>query len=216
MSIRVAIVDDHPIVVTGLRGLLSAEPDLVVAGEAGSLAAARELLAATPTDVVLLDVRLPDGSGFELLTEAHEADRSPAFVVLSSFETPQHVEAALRQGASGYLLKTAPGTEILSAIRTAASGGTTFRRDQLKAVAGTGTPLTERDREVVRLVVEGLSNDEMAQRLGISTKTIEARLTRLFARSGVVSRTELAVRAEREQWLDTLPSTGGGARSNRA
>jgi DNA-binding NarL/FixJ family response regulator len=206
--IRIAIVDDHPVLREGTAALLAAQPGLQVAGVASSLDEAQALVASTPVDVVLLDIRLGTDSGLRWLTpEGQEAsDRArPAVVVLTSYDYPQYAEAALRLGASGFVLKTAPIAELLDAIRRAAAGGLAFgvRPGRGAAIAR----LSGRELDVVRLVVDGRSNDEIASRLGIGAKTVESHLRRLFERFDLASRTELATRALREGWLEVPPGT---------
>ena len=196
---RVAIVDDHPVLREGTAALLAAQPGLEIVGVAGTVKEAETLLATTAIDVVLLDIRLGTDSGLRLLSSA-PADARPAIVVLTSYDYPQYADAAMRLGASGFVLKTAPITELIDAIRIAAAGGIAFRRRPVGAVR-----LSERELDVVRLVVEGRSNDEIAARLGIGAKTVESHLRRLFERLDVASRTELATRALREGWLDVPP-----------
>lgn len=198
--IRVAVVDDHPVVTEGLALALRQSPDIEVAWTAGSLERARTALASdSQVDVVLLDVRLPDGSGLDLLPGQREAP--PAYLVLSSWDRPQYAAAAFRRGAAGYLLKVAPLPDIVAAIHKTAAGGLAFEARQLASVRSTRA-LTRREVEVVGLVAEGLSNDEIAVRLGIARKTVEAYLTKLFERWGFTTRTELALWAEREGWLE--------------
>jgi two-component system, NarL family, nitrate/nitrite response regulator NarL len=200
MTVRLAIVDDHPVVTDGLQGALSQVPDILVMWTACDMREARrELGEGASVDVVLVDVRLPDGSGLALLPGSRGS--TPAFLVLSSFDRPQYASAAFRRGASGYLLKVAPLTEIIDAVRTVASGGLAFEARHLASVASAST-LSRREVEVVRLVSTGHSNDEIAARLGIARKTVEAYLTKLFERWGFATRTELAIWAEREGWLD--------------
>jgi DNA-binding NarL/FixJ family response regulator len=202
--IRVAIVDDHPVLREGTGALLAAQPGLSVAWLAGTLAEAETLMTTAPVDVLLLDIRLGTDSGLRLLSEA-TAEPRPAIVVLTSYDYPQYAEAALRLGASGFVLKTAPISELLDAIRRAAAGGMAFgiRPGGGAAIAR----LSGRELDVVRLVVDGRSNDEIAGRLGIGAKTVESHLRRLFERLDVASRTELATRALREGWLDVPPAT---------
>jgi DNA-binding NarL/FixJ family response regulator len=201
-DIRVAIVDDHPVVRDGTAALLAKQPGLVVVGTAGSLEEARTLLATTDADVVLLDIRLGANSGLNLLN-ADAADRPrPAIIVLTAYDYPQYAEAALRLGAAGFVLKTAPMAELLGAIRQAAAGGLAFG---VRPRPGDRARLSRRELEVVELVVEGRSNDEIGTALGIGAKTVETHLGRLFERFGIASRTELATRALREGWLD-LPT----------
>lgn len=193
--IRVAIIDDHPVVREGTAVLLAAEPGLCIAGTAGSLEAAVPLLDPSTVDVLLLDIRLGSQSG---LTVLGHGGSLPAIVVLTAYDYPQYAAAALRLGASGFVLKTAPIAELIEAIHKAASGGLAFGVRPI----GPAPILTVREREVVALVVEGRSNDEIGAALGITSKTVEAHLRRLFDRLGLQSRTELATRALREGWLD--------------
>lgn len=205
--IRIAIVDDHPVLREGTAALLAAQPGLKVAGVASSLDEAQALVASTPVDVVLLDIRLGADSGLRWLTPEGQEDSErprPAVVVLTSYDYPQYAEAALRLGASGFVLKTAPIAELLDAIRRAAAGGLAFgvRPGRGAAIAR----LSERELDVVRLVIDGRSNDEIASRLGIGAKTVESHLRRLFERFDLASRTELATRALREGWLEVPPA----------
>jgi DNA-binding NarL/FixJ family response regulator len=210
--IRVAVVDDHPVVLDGLAAALARQPGIEVAWSAASVAEARARLLDAACDVVLVDVRLPDGSGLDLV---RASDGGPAFVVLSSFDRPQYARSAIQRGAAGYLAKTAPTEEVVSAVRIAAAGGSAFPPAQIVALAR-APELTEREVSLVRLVAEGWSNDEVAARLSISPKTVEAYLTRLFERWGVATRTELALHAERSGWLDAnldhgAPGKGDGS-----
>ena len=202
--IRVGIVDDHPVVGEGTAAILRAQPDLEIVGVADSLDTARAagLTNADRVDVLLLDIRLGADSGLGLLSGGiEERAGRPAVVVLTAYDYPQYADAALRMGAAGFVLKTAPLTELLDAIRRVAAGGLVFDRRPGEVVA-----LTPRERSVMVLLVEGDSNDQIATALGITTRTVEAHLARLFERVGVASRTELATRAIREGLLD-VPAT---------
>jgi DNA-binding NarL/FixJ family response regulator len=198
--IRVAVIDDHPVVREGTAALIGQEDDMRIVGLAASLEEAESMLAATEVDVLLLDLRLGQDFGFRLF-ERVPVEARPAVVVLTSYDYPQYVDAALRLGAAGYVLKTAPIAELLDAVRRAASGKLAFG----VRPGGSAPPLSGREREVVRLVTDGLSNDEIATRLSISPKTVESHLRRLFERHSLASRTELATRALRDGWLD-LPT----------
>lgn len=203
MTVRILHIDDHPVVLDGLEAGLTQGADLMLIGRATSCGEARSILASEAIDVVLVDIRLPDGSGLELISEYTNAADGPAWVVLSSFETPQYLAAALTLGAGGYLLKTAPITEVVDAIRRIAAGGSAFTRNQLRTARESGAfRLAPLERRIVQGLVAGRSNDEIARELGIARKTVEAHLTRLFELFEVTSRTELALRAEREGWLD--------------
>ena len=194
--IRVAVVDDHPLVREGTAAIVARQEDMEIAGVAGSLDELRPILGAA-VDVLLLDLRLGQESGFDLLRGS--AQPMPAVVVLTSYDYPQYADAALRLGAAGFVVKTAPTAELLDAIRRAASGGLAFG-----VRPGNGVTLSDREREVLRLVVNGASNDEIGARLGISSRTVESHLRRLFERLAVASRTELAARAIREGWLEEV------------
>jgi DNA-binding NarL/FixJ family response regulator len=215
MTVRVAIVDDHPLVVDGLRAALGRQRGIDVVGVAGSIGEARTLMGIVHPDVILLDLRLPDGSGMDLLAEYRVREDSPAFIVVSTFMSDQYVNAAIALGASGFVQKTTRGDLVRDAILDVAGGKLAFSADQLRASWRAGwTPLTARERDVIAGVMAGESNDELSARLAVSRKTIESYLTRLFDRFGVVTRTELAVLAEREQWL-ALPVARTGRISDR-
>jgi DNA-binding NarL/FixJ family response regulator len=201
--IRVAVVDDHPVVREGTAAILRDTPGLVVTGQGETVDDARALALSGDVDVLVLDVRLGSESGLHLLAELRDAGGA-AVVLLTSFGYPQYVDAALRNGASGYVLKTAPISELVSAIRRAADGGMSF---SVRPGAGADRRPTARELDVVRLVIEGRSNDEIGTALGIGSKTVETHLHRLYERFGVASRTELATRALREGWLE-LPADG--------
>ena len=204
-AVRVAVVDDHPVVREGTAAILATQPGIEIVGTAGSLEEARALLATTDADVVLLDIRLGTDSGLNLLSAdagGPDAQPRPAIVVLTAYDYPQYAEAALRLGAAGFVLKTAPMTELLDAIRRAAAGGLAFG---VRPRPGARARLSRRELDVVGLVVEGCSNDEIGGALAIGAKTVETHLARLFERFGIASRTELATRALREGWLDLPP-----------
>ncbi|HEX2756771.1 MAG TPA: response regulator transcription factor [Candidatus Limnocylindrales bacterium] len=209
-AIRLLIVDDHPVVRDGTAALLDAQPGIAVAGTAGSIDEAIALIATVPADVLLLDIRLGTDSGLRLLTEPPGrlpagAEEPPAIILLTAYDYPQYAEAALRLGASGFVLKTAPLAELLDAIRRVAAGGMAFSI-RPRAQGGLAR-LSQRELDVVRLVVDGRSNDEIGARLGIGPKTVESHLRRLFERFDLASRTELATRALREGWLEVPPGT---------
>jgi DNA-binding NarL/FixJ family response regulator len=197
-TIRVAVVDDHPVVREGTAAIVEQAPDLELVGTAANVDEAAPLLDAARVDVLLLDLRLGQEFGFRLLEGRGARGATPAVVIVTSYDYPQYVDAALRMGAAGYVLKTAPVAELLDAIRRAAAGKLAFNLRP-----GTGAPpLSARERQVVAAVSDGLSNDEVAARLGIAPRTVESHLRRLFDRHGVASRTELAKRALREGWLE--------------
>jgi two-component system, NarL family, response regulator DesR len=215
MTIRIVLVDDHPVVLGGLGAALQSHADIEVVGHASTLSEARILIDNARPDVALIDIRLPDGSGMELLESAAE-EGQPAFIMVTTFDAPQYVEVAIELGASGFLLKTSPTEEIVSAVRRVASGGRVFAGDRGSLRRGEKwRPLSAREHDVVASVVAGRSNDEISGDLGISTKTVEWHLSRLFERFSVASRVELAMRAEREGWLALPTGTKSGGRTDR-
>lgn len=204
MTVRIGIVDDHPIVVGGLDAALSAVEGFEVVARAGTIHDAEALLARDGLDVVLMDVRLPDGNGLELLQRT-DGSRRAAVIVLSSFEASQYVAAAVRFGAQGFLVKTAQLDDVVEAVRRVAAGGSAFSASQLREGLKGPVRLRPRERDVLRRVLAGQSNDEIAAGLQTSRKTVEKNLSRLFERFGVASRLELGLRAEREAWLEIEP-----------
>lgn len=199
--IRVGIVDDHPVVREGTAAILADVPGFAVAGQGATVEDARALALSGEIDVLVLDIRLGSESGLRLLADLRDAGGA-AVVILTSFGYPQYVDAALRNGASGYVLKTAPVSELVAAIQRAADGGLSF---SVRPGAGGERRPTAREIDVVRLVIEGRTNDEIGASLGIGSKTVETHLHRLYERFGVASRTELATRALREGWLEVPP-----------
>lgn len=196
--IRVAVVDDHPVFRDGTAALLGREPNIEVVALGGSLAEARSILEADdPPDVLILDVRLGDDNGLALLGRG---DRT-AVIMFSAFDYPQYHRVALRAGAAGFVSKSVETGELIEAVKAAAAGKLVFdRRHDTQPIA-----FTPRETEVLRWVADGLTNDEISTELGVTTKTVEGHLGRIFERTGVQSRTELATRAIREGWLD-LPA----------
>jgi DNA-binding NarL/FixJ family response regulator len=199
----------------GTAAILRAEPDIDVVTVAPSLetAEAAGLFDAGRVDVVLLDIRLGTDSGLRALTPARASDGAsaaaapspparPAIIVLTAYDYPQYAEAALRLGAAGFVLKTAPLPELVDAIRRVAAGGLAF---SVRPTSAGLARLSPREHDVVRLVADGRTNDEIGSALKIGSKTVETHLARLFERLDVASRTELAMRALREGWLDVPP-----------
>ena len=192
--IRVGIVDDHPVVRDGTAELLARQEDLAVVARGATVEEARALADREDLDVLLLDVRLGTQSGLAALGSG---EGGPAVIVLTAYDYPQYARAAMDLGAAGFVTKTAPIEELVTAIRRAAAGELAYHVRPAGSVA-----LSDRELAVLRLVVDGRSNDEIGAALDISAKTVEAHLRRLFERCAVASRTELATRALREGWLD--------------
>jgi DNA-binding NarL/FixJ family response regulator len=201
MTIRIALIDDHPVVLGGLDAALGTISDVAVVAHGMNLAEGRAISQRADVDVILLDVRLPDGNGLELVSEIAQRGR-PAVIMLSSFKTKQYVAAALRFGAQGFLLKTVALDELINAIRVVAAGGSAFTAEQLRDGRSGFVNLSLRERQILRLILKGRSNEEIGAELRVSHKTVEAHLSKLYERLGIMSRVELALQAEHEGWLD--------------
>ena len=204
----VLLVDDEELVRTGLRMILEAEPDLAVVGEAADGAEAQTQAARTRPDVVLMDIRMPRVDGIEATRRLRTTPEGPAVIVLTTFDLDRHVYDALAAGASGFLLKDVPASQLTHAIRVAAAGEamlapsvtrrlisrfTQDRRDQ----AVLPTDLTAREREVLVLLAEGLSNAEIAQRLVVGDATVKTHVARVLTKCGVRDRVQAVVLAYR-------------------
>jgi DNA-binding NarL/FixJ family response regulator len=199
MTIRIGLIDDHPMVIGGVEAALAAIDGLSVVARGGSVSDAREMLGRDDIDVVLLDVRLEGGNGLQALAERGARTR-PAVLVISSFRTSQYIAAAARFGAAGFLLKTVPLPALVDAIRSVAAGGSVFTADQLSKGF---VALTPRERQVLRLAMDGLSNKEIGAKIGTSRKTVEAHLSDIYTKYGILGgRVELSLRAAAEGWLD--------------
>ncbi len=210
-DITVLITDDQPLVRMGLRALVASEPGLAVAGEASDGAEAVALAQQVHPDVVLMDIRMPGTDGLTALrTIVGDPDLAGTHVVmLTTFELDEYVFAALEAGASGFLIKDADPDDIVRAIRAAASGESllspTVTRTVIRTFAGarrTPTPsgrhpglddLTEREREVLELVAQGLNNDELAERLFISKATARTHVSHILLKLGARDRAQLVV-----------------------
>lgn len=204
--IRVIIVDDHPIVRDGIASVLETEADIVVGASVGS---AEEMLAAVARDrpdAILLDLALPGIGGIEAIARLRQAG-APPVVIFSAHEDAEAMVEAVRAGARGYVVKGAPGGEIIAAIREVAAGGSYFRGAAANAIAReVRSPhdpdgLTPREREVIRLVSEGLSNKQIAQRLGIAERTAKFHVRQIMSKLGADNRAQAVALATRRRLL---------------
>lgn len=199
MSIRVMVVDDHRIVRDGLEQLVATTDDLELAGSAADGAAAVAMVASTQPDVVLMDLSMPVLDGIEATRAIRSAHPGVRIVVLTSFADRTRVADAVDAGADGYLLKHAEPNQILDAIRAAAAGGAPFDPQVARELLNARQPrpeqadLTDREREVLGLVAQGLANKQIARSLGIAERTVKAHLTSVFQRIGVSDRTQAAL-----------------------
>lgn len=209
--VRVLIVDDHEVLAASLAQALDIEPDLHVVGRAGSLADAEQLIRATAPDVLLLDHRLPDGDGVGAIRRLRALRQRMAVVVLTA-STAEHVLVqAIEAGASGFVSKTRGLAELVSAVRAAAAGEAVVSPEMLSRLlprlqrqrsGGSGhQALTEREREVLSLVAEGLTNAAIAERLVVSVHTVRNHVANLSGKLGASSKLEALAIAMREGLL---------------
>jgi len=216
--IRILIADDHELVRRGLRQTIAAETDMQLVGEARTGQEAVDLAAATRPDVALLDVQMPALDGIAAAVAIHAAQPDVAVVMLTSFGSDAQLHAALRAGVSGYLLKDISGDELVAAIRGAAAGRpqmhpTILRRlmAQMPAPADPLAELSDREREVLRLIAGGLSNKEIGAALALAEVTVKGYVSTILSKLGVLDRTQAALLAVRYGMisLDDLPGVAG-------
>jgi two-component system response regulator NreC len=197
-AITIVLADDHSVVRSGLRMLLEAEPDIEVLAEAGDVDAARRYTLGHKPTVLVLDLNMPGGSSLEMIPKIAEVSPDTSVVVLTMQEDPAFAREALRAGARGYVLKHAAGVELVQAIRTAASGGTWLNPDLGARMAaapdgpvGALADLSDREVEVLRLIALGHTNNEIAEQLCLSVRTIESHRAHIQQKLGVSTRSEL-------------------------
>ncbi|MFB9777103.1 response regulator [Brevibacterium otitidis] len=204
--IRIALIDDDAMVRTGLQMMVRAD-DITVVGEAADGEEGLALIEAESPDVVLLDIRMPVLDGLGVLERLQEAGTDgPAVLVLTTFDTDDYVLRALRQGAAGFLLKDTEPADLVAAIRAAARGeavlAPTVTQQVISAATsgpepaatGLADELTEREKDVARLLTTGRTNAEIAEELYISLATVKANVTRIFVKTGAENRVEAAIR----------------------
>ncbi|MFB7928339.1 response regulator [Streptomyces sp. NPDC056039] len=210
--IRVFLLDDHEVVRRGLSDLLDAEPDIAVVGDAENVGQALARGPALRPDVAVLDVRLPDGDGITVCRELRSRMPRLACLMLTSFDDEEALLDAIMAGASGYVLKQIKGSDLVSAVRTVASGRSmldpettarlmrSLRADPSEepAVAPELASLSPREREILALIGDGLTNREIGTKLYLSEKTVKNHISRLLAKLGVQRRVQAAVLAS--QW----------------
>lgn len=196
LLISLLIVDDHPVVRDGLRGMFESAPGFRVLGEASNGVEAVERAAALDPDVILMDLRMPGGGGVEAIRELTRRTARAKVLVLTTYDTDSDTLPAIEAGATGYLLKDAPRDELFTAVRAAAEGRTVLSpavaSRLVSAVRAPRTPANEslsaREREVLALVAKGTSNREIARELFISEATVKTHLTHLYGKLGVKDR----------------------------
>jgi len=208
-SLRVVVVDDHPVVREGLRAVLSAEPDIEVVADCGTGEEAVDLAAALRPDVVLMDLRLPGLDGVAATKRIVAADTA-AVLVLTMYDTDGDIVRAVAAGATGYLLKESSRQDLVGAVRTAARRETVLTpavaARLVNQVRGTPTALTVRELEVLRYVASGLSNPEIGRELFISEATVKSHVMRIFDKLEVRDRTAAVTTAIARGILPPPPS----------
>jgi DNA-binding NarL/FixJ family response regulator len=217
--IRLLLADDHVVLRQGTVELLRREPDLEVIGEAGEGQQAIDLARELKPDIVVMDIRMPGLSGIEATRRIRESLPQVQVLVLTAYDDDQYVFSLLQAGASGYLLKTAPVTELIKAIRLVKAGESALSPAIARKVvvrlsaepsgqgdsSATAQELTPRELEVLQLLARGLNNRAIADALYISDRTVQAHLTSIFAKMQVTSRLEAVLTAIRRGWLALEP-----------
>ena len=207
-KIRILIADDHAIVREGLRALLATEPDLELVAEATDGIQAVTKARALKPDVILLDLMMPRMDGVEAITEIKKDWREAHIIVLTSFSDDEKVFSAIRSGALGYLLKDSSPQDLLNAIHTVAKGegflspsiASKVMREinQPPKLPPTKDPLTERENEILQLVAQGLTNDQIAEKLVVSERTVRTHVSNILAKLQLANRTQAALYALKE------------------
>lgn len=213
-TIRVLVVDDHPMVRRGLKTYLETADDIQMVGEAGDLEEALSVVRSTPPEVILLDLVLPGPSGPQAVRALRQAAPKAQIVILTSYGDPDRAVEVLRSGAVGFLLKSVAPEDLLEAIRQAARGRSVLDRAVAEATFGPlpqraraprGSALTPREGEVLRLMGRGLTNPEIAQGLGVAEKTVKAHIGRIYGKLGVPDRTQAVITAVRQGLIRIEP-----------
>ena len=193
MTLRLVVVDDHPIVRDGLAGIFALEEDIDVVGQAGSGPEALAVVAERDPDLVLMDLRMPGGDGFAAIRQLRERGGRPRVLVLTTYDTERDIRRAMAAGADGYLLKDLPRDQIVAAVRELMNGSP---RTHIDAPHGSQLSLTDRETDVLALVADGLTNRAVARKLGISEATVKTHLAHVYTKLGVLDRAT----AVREAW----------------
>lgn len=202
MTIRVVIADDHNVVRKGVRELLGDEPDIAVVGEARTGYEAVDLAVALQPDVVMMDIAMPELSGVEATRQIRAVAPNVRVLVLTAYEDDPYIYGLLDAGATGYILKTAEGREIVRAVRTTAAGQSVIDPAitprliaRITQPSVHGDTLTDRELDVLRLAARGLTNKQIGGKLAISDRTVQNHLANIYAKLGVASRTEAVTAA---------------------
>jgi DNA-binding NarL/FixJ family response regulator len=212
--VRVVLVDDHPVVLAGVKALLQSGPDFEVVGEAGTGTAALEVVCRLQPDVAVIDISMPDMNGFELAEELRQRCPDVRLLALTVHEDTAYIHRLLAAGVRGYLLKRAAADDLPHAIRAVASGGVYLDPSAAVALASAGDPqpqrvgepeseLSARERDVLRLTGQGFTNKEIAARLDVSVKSVETYKARAAAKLNLRTRAEIVRYVASRGWIET-------------
>lgn len=200
------MVDDHTLHRDGTRRILEQYDDVDVVGDAASGEDALAMVNRLHPRVVLMDIRLPGMNGIEATRRIRERHPDTRVLIVTAYDDEEYVRGAFDVGAAGYLSKTAPGRELVEAVRAVAGGNSVLQPTLMAALlakrSSPANTLTDRERAVLRLLAEGMHNKQIASRLGISARTVERHCDRIYGKLGVTSRTEAVVRAISANLLD--------------
>ncbi|MFN7251422.1 MAG: response regulator [Anaerobacillus sp.] len=210
--IKVMLIDDHTVLRDGLKSIFEMEEDIIVVGEAESAEMAIKEVGLLKPDVILMDINLPDQNGVVLTRQIKEQFKEIKVLILTMHSHEEYFMSAIREGADGYLLKDAPSEQVVGAVRTVMRGEAvihptmtkkllTFHQQQNNGVKE--TELTEREKEVLTCLVQGLSNKEIAKNLFISDKTVKIHVSKIFKKINVKSRSQAVIHAIQYQLVPT-------------
>ncbi|MGQ0846066.1 MAG: response regulator [Sporichthyaceae bacterium] len=214
MSTTVLLVDDHELIRHGLRRAFERDPDFTVVGEAGSVAEALAVIRSTTPEVVIMDVRLPDGNGLDAVKKLRAAGETMGIVILTMYAGDEQLFGALEAGASSFVNKDAPAEEVLAAARHAATSPGSFSAADLadamkRKMAPSGPALSPREREVLKLLADGLAVSGIAKTLFISESTTKTHISKLYEKLGAANRAQALMTALR---LGLITSDADGLR----
>jgi two-component system response regulator DevR len=206
VSVSVFVLDDHDLIRRALRDLLAIEPDLELAGEAGTVKEGLRAISSSPPDVAIVDLHLPDGDGVEVCRELRSRHPGTRCLVLTSSTDEEAVMSAVLAGAAGFLVKDATGPQIVEAIRQVGAGRSLLDAavtgrvlERLRGRPDTGSSLSDQEERLLDLLAEGLTNREMAERLHLAEKTVRNYVSNILSKLGLKHRTQAALYAARKR-----------------
>ncbi|GGD01790.1 DNA-binding response regulator [Thalassobacillus devorans] len=214
--IKVMLVDDHAVLRDGLKNILGMADDIKVVGEAVSGIQALEIVEETAPDVILMDINIPDLNGIEVTRMIKKDFPQIKVLVLTMYNHDEYFMSAIKEGAEGYLLKDSPSEQVIEAIHNVFNGESVvhpsmtkklFAIHQQKGESNNDSQLTEREKEVLLCLVEGLSNKEIGKRLFISDKTVKIHVSKIFKKLNVKSRSQVVIYAVQNQLVPLPPGT---------